>query len=303
MSGGSGGGWHRFPRGYPPRDIIKPASDRTDEKFLSTQVSNMLQEKLKEINAHDYEAIDRHKRAIVNKLKSEYEVEVIRFGGSHARITDVQGLSDVDVLVTLGDFEEGKSSNQLIADFVSALKERFPKTKVDPPGKMAATITFSDGLEIQILPAFRYRDGYRISDPSGKGWIKTFPNRFARELTSVNKKQFEKVVPTIKLIKTICHANNIDVKSYHLENMALKSFEHYTGDKTLPRMLKHFLNQAKSLCLKPIPDPSGQSKYVDGNLSKSERGRMARDFSKMETKIDEAMKSKSLERWTALFNE
>lgn len=158
MGGGSGGGWHRFPRGYSPRDIVKPAANKTDEKFLSTQVSNMLQEKLKEINAHDYEAIDRHKTEIMNKLKGECEVEVIRFGGSHARSTDVQGLSDIDMLATLGDFEGGKSSNQVIADFARALRTHFPKTEI-VTGKMSVIVRFSDGIEIQILPAFRYQVG------------------------------------------------------------------------------------------------------------------------------------------------
>lgn len=302
MGGSSRDGWHRFPRGSSPRDIVKPAADKTDEKFLSTQVSNMLQEKLKEINAHDYEAIDRHKTEIMNKLKDEYEVEVIRFGGSHARSTDVEGLSDVDMLATLGDFEDEKSSNQVIADFASALKTRFPKTEIFT-GKMSVIVRFSDGVEMQILPAFRYQDGHQIPDPNGKGWIKTFPNRFAQELTSVNQKQSGQVIPIIKLTKSICSANNIDVKSYHLENMALKAFEYYPGDKTLPRMLKHFVNKAKSLCLQPIPDRSGQSKYVDEYLSNTKRERMARDFAKVETKIDEAMKSKSLEKWQRLFNE
>lgn len=289
-----------FSSGSSPQNIVEPSLDKTDGKFGTTQVADFLQETLKEINDHDYEAINRHKETITDKLKNEFDVENIRFGGSHSTDTDVKDLSDIDMLADLGDFESGKSSDQAIKDFANAIQERLPKTKVSS-GVMAVTVEFSDGLKVQVLPAFRYQEGYRIPDPNGKGWIRTYPKRFARELTSVNKEQSGQVVPTIKLIKSICDANNIEVSSYHVSNLALKTFKGYTGPKTCQKMLQHFFNKAKTLCTKPISDPSGQTKYVDGDLSKDDRTRMAKAFSQMEEKVNEAMKSTSLDKWEDIF--
>ena len=298
--GGSGNGRYIPSGGRAQWDIVEPLADKTDEKFIATEASNFLQEKLKQINAHDYNAIDRHKRTIEDKLKSKFEIEDLRFGGSHSTHTDVKGHSDIDMLAGLGDFESSESSDQVIKDFANAIQERLPDTKVSS-GVMAVTVEFSDGLEVQVLPAFRYRHGYRIPDPSGKGWILTYPKRFAQELTSVNQKQSRQVVPTIKLIKSICDANNIKVSSYHVSNLALNAFKGYLGDKTHPKMLQHFFNKAKTLCTKPTSDPSGQTKYVDGDLSKTDRTRMAKAFAQMEAKFNEAMESTSLDKWKDIF--
>ena len=298
--GGSGNSRYIPSSGRSQWDIVEPSVDKTDEKFIATETSNFLQEKLKQINAHNYDAIDQHKRIIEDKLKSEFEVEDIRFGGSHSTHTDVKGLSDIDILADLGDFGSSESSNQVIKDFANAIQERLPATKVSS-GVMAVTVEFSDGLKVQVLPAFRHQDGYRISDPSGKGWILTYPKRFARELTSVNKEQSGQVVPTIKLIKSICDANNIEISSYHASNLALKAFKGYTGPKTCQKMLQHFFNKAKTSCTEPTSDPSGQTKYVDGDLSKGDRTRMAKAFAQMEEKVNEAMEPTSLDRCKDIF--
>ena len=297
--GGSGSRYSPF-GGHSQQSVVELSTNTTNEKFLSTEISNFLQEELKQINAHDYDAIDRHKRTIEDKLKSEFDVEDLRFGGSHSTHTDVKGLSDIDMLADLGDSESSKSSDQVIKDFASAIRERLPDTKVSS-GVMAVTVEFSDGLKVQILPAFRYREGYQIPDPDGKGWISTYPKHFAQELTSVNQKQSRQVVPAIKLIKSICDTNNIELSSYYVSNLALKAFRGYTGPKTCQKMLQHFFNQAKTLCLQRTPDPSGQTKYVDGDLSKTDRIRIAKTFAQMEAKVDEAMESTSLNKWKDIF--
>ena len=293
---GGSGSRYRSSSDHSRRSVVDLSTDTTNEKFLSTEISNFFQEELKQINAHDYDAIDRHKRTIEDKLESEFDVEDLRFGGSHSTHTDVKGLSDIDMLADLGDFESSKSSDQVIKDFANAIRERLPNTKVSS-GVMAVTVEFSDGLKVQILPAFHYRDGYQIPNPDGKGWISTYPKHFAQELTSINQKQSGQVVPAIKLIKSMCDANNIEVSSYHVSNLALNAFKGYLGEKTYPKMLQHFFNKAKTLCTKPTSDPSSQTKYVDGDLSKDDRTRMAKAFSQMEEKVNEAMKSTSLNKW------
>ena len=297
MTGGSGS---RFRSDHTRRDITEVVPNETDKKFGLTKIADFLQEKLVEINAHDYNAINQHKKLVEDKLKNEFEVENVRFGGSHSTHTDVKNLSDIDMLADLGNFTTDKSSDQVINDFASAIRERLPNTTISS-GVMAVTVEFSDGLQVQVLPAFRYRDGYRIPDPNGKGWISTYPKQFSRELTSINQKQSGQVVPTIKLIKSICDANDVKVSSYHVSNMAVNVFKHYAGPMTRQKMLQHFFNQAKSLCLRPTVDPSRQTQYIDGDLSSSERKRMARNFAQIENKIKKATESPSLDTWKDIF--
>lgn len=304
--GGSGDGWgnRRFPRSVPLDDLLSASGDRTEDKFNQTEVESNLREKLKDINDHSYDAIDKHRQEIQKKLDNEYEdVEIIRYGGSHSRHTDVSHLSDIDILAPLGASDKlPESSNEAITQLAATLRERFPRSKVDP-GKMAVTVTFSDGIEVQVLPAYRHGDGYKIPDPSSSGWVTTYPTRFARQLTDVNQRLSGQVVPTIKLAKKICASQAVDVNSYHLENIAVASFNHYTGERTLSRMLQHLFNQAKKLCLTPIPDPCGQSQDVAGNISAGERQQIAKGMNRIEGKISRALASASTSAWDDLFGE
>ena len=174
--------------------------------------------------------------------------------------------------------------------------------KVGAAGLVAVTATdVSDGVEVQVLPAFRYGDGYRVPDPQGTGWIQTFPKRFAHQLTRVNQRLSGNVVPVIKLAKEMCAAKGVDVKSYHLENMALRAFQHYTGPTTLPAMLRHYFQQARNLCQQPIRDLSGQSTYVDEGLAIISRQALAQRFGAVERDVESAMASTSLDPWQGLF--
>ena len=285
-----------------PQDIIEKVTRETNEKFSSTEIANFLQEELKKINAHNYDAINQHKQTIEDKLKDRCDVEKLLFGGSHSTHTDVKNISDIDLLADLGNFTTDKSSDQAIKDIADALQERLPHTKISS-GAMAVTAEFSDNLTLQVLPAFRSKDGYQIPDPNGDGWIRTHPKRFSRELTKINQQQSEKVVPTIKLIKTICDRNDMDASSYYISNLALNAFKYYTGPKREQEMLRHFFSQAKSSCLNPTPDPSGQTQYIDSDVPHKKRKKMAADFARIEKKVSEAMESKSLEKLKALFKQ
>lgn len=261
-SGGGGGGSGR-PIYNNPKDLFSYSAGQTDEKFDKTQVEELLREKLKELNDHDYEAINTHRQEIENKLKSEYEeFETLLYGGSHSRYTDLSKLSDIDILAVLGDsINAPASSNEAISQLASALRQRFPQSEIET-GQMAVTIKFSDGIEVQVLPAYRQGDGFHIPNAENSGWVKTCPSIVANRLTDLNKRLSGQVVPVIKLAKAICNAQGVAVKSYHLENMALQAFEAYSGQTDLPQMLEHLFSQAKSLCHRPMSDPCGQSSDI-----------------------------------------
>jgi hypothetical protein len=51
-------------------------------------------------------------------------------------------------------------------------------------GKLALTVKFSDGYEIQVLPALATKTGIRIAAADGNEWSNVIkPEKFARELT------------------------------------------------------------------------------------------------------------------------
>jgi len=298
MSGSSGASWSRVPKGIGLSEWTQKLETRTSSLEQATRIADTLSAILSEINAHDYDAIDRHRSQIQSALASEFELQNTRLGGTHARKTAVAGLSDVDMLASLGDFHEGISSDQAIGEFASRLTDRFPNTEIIA-GKMAVTLRFSDGIEMQVLPAFKSGDGYLISDGNG-GWKKTIPARFMGELTRLNQSLAGNLVPTIKLARALCEANRIEIAPYHLENIALRAFDGYSGSATPPDMLQHLLGRAKALCLTPIPDMTGQSPFVDESVSADQRRAMATKFRQAEQRLAKALKDGDMERLKAL---
>lgn len=279
--------------------IDNDAGEETDKKYDATGISDLIDNKLKEINDHDYKQIEQHKTTIIEKLKNQYDINDVRFGGSHSTHTDIKNLSDIDLLVDLGEFSSEYSSEEIIKNFAENIKERLPNTEITF-GAMAVTIEFTSGITVQVLPAYRSNDEYMIPDPNGQGWIPTQPKNFSKKVTELNNKHSNQIVPTIKIVKLMCEVNNINISSYHVSNMVLNAFENYPGPKTIPKMVSYFFTQAISLCSQPTIDPSGQSKNIDDDLSEAKRKELAKSFSKVEVQIKNAIKSQSLETWKRL---
>jgi hypothetical protein len=300
--GSSGGRTYYSPT--PPKDwsqLVQASEEETNEKASVTAAESVLQEKLEEINDHDYEGINRHREEIKKKLEAEFEeFDVVLYGGSHSRHTDVNGISDVDVLGVLGDSKNlPPSSKDVIAQVAGVLQERFPNSSLEV-GQMAVTIKFSDGIEMQVVPAFRSGSDFLVPDRHSNGWVRTCPTKVSDQITETNKATSGKLVPTIKLAKALCNKEGIDVKSYHLENMALQAFNGYAGKHTLPHMLEHFFNRAKALATQSISDPCGQSADITSHLNDQQRKDLARKFRSVEAKISHAIQSGSATDWEDL---
>jgi predicted nucleotidyltransferase len=304
--GGSGGYKYNYTPKTPRQieELVEQAEAGSQEKANSTAIERIIDDKLREINDHDYEAIDRHRTQIENELRETYEgVESVQYGGSHSRHTNVSGLSDVDILVPMGQASDAPaSSKQAIERLADVLRNRYPKSKIET-GRMAVTVHFSDGIEIQVLPAFRIgSDRFKIPNPNSTGWVETCPTAFAKKLTNANRQHNNLVVPIIKVAKYLCAKHNVPVSSYHLENMIVESLSHYSGRLNQHEMLQHVMNQAKSQVLHRIPDPCGQSSDVAGDISTSERATLASRFRALEQKIVRANSSSSSNEWEALLD-
>ena len=141
-------------------------------------------------------------------------------------------------------------------------------------GKLAVTVSYADKTEIQILPAIRMTDGFRIAEPDSTKWSNVVhPERFAERLIKVNNSRGGRVVTVIKLAKAMadCFITHEDKKlsGYHMESLAISAFKGYKGELDSRSMLLHFLAYSMKTVTSPIPDPTGQSKYVDEYLGQA----------------------------------
>ena len=271
MSGGSGGA-------YGLRMQL-PIGDDT--------VNGYLRERLREYNDRDTEAIQRHIRGLRDALRQDTdEVIEIRYGGSVIRHTYVNGLSDVDALLILNDTTlSGRDPRTVIGRMAELIQRRMPNTNVST-GDLAVTIKYSDGHEVQVLPAIRTKSGVRIANPSQNQWSNVVhPERFARKLTQTNQANNGRVIPAIKLTKALVErqvqSKRDHISGYHIESLAIDAFKNYNGPYDLKSMVNHLTAYSSKAVVQPIKDSTGQSRNVDdymGPQNSPTRHRAVRTF-------------------------
>lgn len=244
--GGTGG---FFTGGHTPRDLARQTREaetkaRTDA--FETEVGECLGELLGDINDRDSEATQRLLDDVKAGLADEGIGTIdILFGGSVAKHTFVNGISDVDALVL---FDRDKWADrspaevkQMLADVV---RERCGAETVSV-GLLAVTVAHAD-TTIQLLPALRFRQQFQIAESDGREWSPIAPRRFAKALTTANKEWGGKLVPCVKLVKAIMASlpERRQLTGYHTEALAIKVFGEYQGAKTSQAMLRHFFDHA-----------------------------------------------------------
>ena len=173
------------------------------------------------------------------------------------------------------------------------VQERLPQNPVSA-GNLAVTVGYSDGTEIQILPAIRTNTGgVRIAELGSTRWSNVVhPERFAEKLSEVNQARGGRVVPTIKLAKAMadCFVRrpNGKISGYHMESLAIDAFRNYGGPLDPKSMLNHLLTHSMTAVTRPIADSAGQSRYVDEYLEPAgSRGRQGASthFGQMRGKV------------------
>jgi hypothetical protein len=161
-----------------------------------------------------------------------------------AKHTYVDGLSDIDSLVILDNTAlEGKSPQKALARIDKVIAKRLGNQAKVEHGRMAVTVTYPDGMEIQLLPALKGAAG-RVRVPSSRvdGWSEIDPVKFQAALTRHNKQFGGKLVPVIKLAKAINgqlpKAQNSAAITWRA--WALRLFETIRERKPVPRCCPFF---------------------------------------------------------------
>ncbi len=270
--GGGGGVFHsRTPDQY--KQEIREIRDKTKDEAYETGVNEKIDEKLGSYNARDTETHREHLNDIKQIIESDNEGTVeLKFAGSVSKHTYVDGLSDVDVLVLVDNSELSENTPGEIKEYLkSKLEKKLKNVEEIRTGSLAVTVRFKDGTEIQLLPAVKRGDGYRIPSEKGNTWSSvTHPEKFASKLTKVNQDCGQKVVPVVKIVKSINGQLPEDqqLSGYHIESLAIKIFSEYPKDasKTPKTMLKYFYEKAIEDVKSPIKDSTQQSVHVDDDL-------------------------------------
>lgn len=309
--GGSGGGWYSWPRGPSAASVDKTVSDAADASSYDADANAYLQGLLSDYNNRDVDAIRRRVDTLRHAVEKEIDggTETL-FGGSVRKHTYVDGLSDIDVLLIVNNSSLANAApSEVLGYLEKRIVERVGGLGVEvKAGEFAVTVRYSDGIEIQVLPALVSAGGVRIPSPDGSWSSVVRPQGFAEKLTAVNQAQNERVVPVIKLFKGLQTQlpQNDQLKGYHIESLAIEAFRAYDGRQTPKDMLRHFVEFASQRVPEPVQDTTGQSFHVDDYLGASgsvERQRVASALGRLAKKLEAAEKRGSIEDLKSTFGE
>lgn len=266
MSGGGGFGGYRS---IGTSSQLSSSTSGAQASQHEIEMNEFLEDLLKDYNKRDVDAIRTHLNEIEKVLGREIEgLDRILFGGSISKNTFIEGTSDVDALVILDRAKyKDATPKELQNAFAKMLQQRFPRTEIKC-GSLAVTIKFKD-YEIQLLPALRNNGKLQIASNDGACWSTSINSaKFTEKLTATNKINSNKVVPVIKLAKSLLSnlPSKYQLSGYHVEALAVDAFSTYNGRCTLYDMTMHFLNYSTKRVLTPMSDVTGQSGIIDDNL-------------------------------------
>jgi Second Messenger Oligonucleotide or Dinucleotide Synthetase domain len=309
--GGGGGGSSTFRRHSPDtlREAVRKAEDESSVKQFEVKLGGTLTELLGAYNSRDAEAVKDRLDAIRAALQGEIEGTFDSlFGGSVAKHTYVDGLSDIDSLILLNDSAlENHSPQRALEKMAAIVGAALPGTATVTHGRMAVTVDYGDGMIVQLLPAIKGADGH-VHVPSSRrdAWSEINPMAFREALSKRNAECGNKLVPTIKLAKAI-HGELPEgqrLSGYHIESLAIAAFRGYTGEKSTSAMLPALFERARDLVLSPIKDSTGQSLHVDsylGPANSPERLASSHLLGRLARRMRNATAAASVPQWRALF--
>lgn len=305
-SGGSGGPYF----GASPDELkqqIKSSSEELEAEFRPT-LQALLDEQLSAANDRDIELVNARREEIKNVLKDELQNFIdLSYGGSVAKHTYVDGISDVDAMLVL---REGDPDEIVPSEVKETVAERLaaelPHAKVSA-GRIAVTIEYPDGPEIQIIPALRFGNSFRVPSWSEDTWSRINPATFTAALTRRNQQCQGKMIPTIKLTKAVNATlpESQQLSGYHIESLAIDAFRNYEGTCTTSHMLPFLLDRISERVLRPIKDSTGQSINADEYLGRSRsdrRKRISHVYGRLAKRMRTASAAKSEGQWLTMFD-
>lgn len=307
--GGSGGGGtfdHRSPEKLG--ELVRKAEQQTSVAAFEAELSATLGELLAGFNERDVPLVRERLDGIKRLLDDAIEGGIDQlFGGSVAKHTYVDGLSDIDSLLIVSGTDLEDSKPVVALDRVTDILGRQLAGEADVShGRMAITVEYSDGMKIQLLPTIQTATGVKIPSSRHDGWSQAEPRGFQEALSRRNEQCSGKLIPTIKLAKAINGTlpEQQRLSGYHMESLAIAAFRNYGETKTTAAMLPTFFEKAKDLVLTPIRDSTGQSVHVDdylGPANSEARVNTSHILGRLAKRMRNATAAGSKSQWRALF--
>jgi hypothetical protein len=232
------------------------------------------------------------------------------FGGSVAKHTFVDGLSDVDsMLLISGKFAEATPS-AMLSKITQTLAAALGSDVQVSYGQVAVTVKYPDGNEIQLVPCLESDGVSQLKVPAweNNAWSSIDPRQFRDGLTKRNDECGGKLIPTLKLAKAVNSTlpEAARLTGYHIESLGVAAFRGYEGEKTTVRMLPYFFKRASELVLEPIRDRTGQSVHVDEQLGPAgspERRALSHALARIHQRMINASAAASRDRWLEILGE
>jgi hypothetical protein len=305
--GGSGGGFFGGGKPEVAKRQLERASEQSTDALYSVTCEELLGRLLVRFNDRDVKGIRARLAEIKSLLSDELDAQIdLEFGGSVAKHTYVDGLSDVDALLFIENCSLAAKSPEK-ARGVLAQKLRKHSGDSVSEGSLAVSVSFPEA-EVQLVPAISCKGSVRISNEKGTDWAPIQPRVFSEQLSRANARAASKLVPVIKLAKAAIAGlpAQQQVSGYHVEATAMEVFKNYDGPARLREMVKHFFREASERVLRPMADPTRQSRYIDeylGAAGSLERRIVADAFGRVTRRIANADRNASLEEWNRLFGE
>ncbi len=151
--------------------------------------------------------------------------------GSYERDTNIRPLDDIDMFAVLkldewkddyGNLPNPQSVLTKFKNYLNSLNDYKGKVSQDRP---CVTIELSN-KSFDILPSFEQSmGGYLIPNYDLKSWTYSYPEQLATNLDNIHKTRNYKVKPTIKAVKYWNRENEKIIPSYHLEEVAINTFQ------------------------------------------------------------------------------
>ena len=307
--GGSGGvfSFDRTPESLS--SSIRQAEEKTSVAAFEAQLGEILGGLLATYNSRDKLLIQERLGDIKQHLEGAIEGTTDQlFGGSVAKHTYVDGLSDIDAMLIINDSELATHEPEAALDRIADILSKNLNTKKIWHGRMAVTIEYEDGMQLQLLPTIRTAQGLKVPSSRHTDWSHINPTGFQEALSRRNQECAGKLVPTIKLAKAILGSlpESQRLSGYHVESLAIAAFKGYTGPKTTTAMLPTFFERARDLVLAPIRDSTGQSIHVDeylGYEGGSQRASVSHILSRLAKRMRNASAAGSVTQWKSLFDD
>ena len=235
MSGGGGGGGGGLFRRSP--DEIAKAVKVSREKLVSesfqAELGGLMGSQLSAYNNRDVGLVQERLGEIKAQLSKVLEESFDHlYGGSVAKKTYVDGLSDIDSLLVIDDTSlADKSPADALDRMVGILGGHLEGASRVSRGRMAVTVEYEDGMEIQLLPALRRDGGLKVPSSRTEGWSHINPEGFQQALSKANADCGGKLIPVIKLAKAVNATlpEALRLSGYHMESLGIEAFKGYAG--------------------------------------------------------------------------